>query len=156
MFLKVEPAGFFMYTVRLTFDLDRPDTEDQQVRDYLTEHELEPRHQWTGDFEGSRGEFMQFGSCYLGQHLQSIGQIIRRVVEVELLTEQIEQHLNSLPAEERVLSEEQRRAAIAALVGEFHQDSVFQTNENGELIAVLEDSQVQQAARRVLAALAGA
>lgn len=156
MFLKVEPAGFFMYTVRLTFDLDRPDTEDQQVRDYLTEHELEPRHQWTGDFEGSRGEFMQFGSCYLGQHLQSIGQIIRRVVEVELLTEQIEQHLNSLPAEERVLSEEQRQAAIAALVGEFHQDSAFQANENGELIAVLEDSQVQQAARRVLAALAGA
>ena len=156
MFLKVEPAGFFMYTVRLTFDLDRPDTEDQQVRDYLTEHELEPRHQWTGDFEGSRGEFMQFGSCYLGQHLQSIGQIIRRVVEVELLTEQIEQHLNPLSAEEPVLSEEQRRAAIAALMGEFHQDSAFQVNENGELIAVLEDSQVQQAARRVLAALAGA
>jgi muconolactone delta-isomerase len=156
VFLKVEPAGFFMYTVRLTFDLDRPDTEDQQVRDYLTEHELQPRHQWTGDFEGSQGEFMQFGSCYLGQHLQSIGQIVRRVVEVELLTEQIEQHLNSLSAEEIVLSEEQRRAAITALVGEFHQDSVFQANENGELIAVLDGSQVQQAARRVLAALAGA
>ena len=156
MFLKVEPAGFFMYTVRLTFDLDRPDTEDQQVRDYLTEHELEPRHQWTGDFEGSQGEFMQFGSCYLGQHLQSIGQIIRRVVEVELLTAQIEQHLNFLSGEEDVLTEEQRQAAIAALVEEFHQDSVFQVNENGELIAVLDDSQVLEAARRVLAALAGA
>ncbi len=145
-----------MYTVRLTFDLDRPDTEDQQVRDYLTEQELEPRYQWTGDFEGSQGEFLQFGSCYLGQHLQSIGQIIRRVVEVELLTAQIEDHLNALPPEESVLTEEQRRAAIATLVQEFHQESVFQANENGELIAVLDDSQVLDAARRVLAALAGA
>lgn len=145
-----------MYTVRLIFDLDHPDTEDQQVRDYLTEHELEPRHQWTGDFEDSHGEFLQFGGCYLGQHLQDIGQIQRRAVEVELLTAQIEQHLNSLPAQEPELTEEQRRAAIAALVEEFHQESVFQANENGELIAVLDDSQVLEATRRVLAGLTGA
>lgn len=149
-----------MYTVRLVFDLDHPDTEDQQVRDYLIEHELEPRHQWTGDFEDSQGEFLQFGGCYLGQHLQGIGRLQRRAVEAELLTAQIEQHLNALSGEEAVLeavlTEERRRAAIAALVEEFHQESVFQANENGELIAVLDGSQVLEAARRVLAGLTGA
>ena len=37
MLIKVEPAGFFMYTVQLIFDLDRPDSEDGPVRDYLTD-----------------------------------------------------------------------------------------------------------------------
>jgi len=156
MFIQVEPAGFFMYTVRLIFDLDRPDSEDQQVRDYLTEHELEPRYLWTGDFEGSQGEFMQFGGCYLGRHLEGIGRIQRRALEVELLTAQIEQHLNSLPAEETVLTEEQRRVVTATLVQEFHQESAFQANENGELIAVLDDNKVSEATCRVLAGLVGA
>ena len=144
-----------MYTVRLNFDLDRPDAEDQQVRDYLTEHDLEPRYQWTGDFDGSQGEFMQFGGCYLGQHLQSIGQFQRRAVEVELLTSEIEQHLNSHAPDAAVLTEEQRRTAIATLVQEFHQEPVFQANENGELVVVLDDGQIREATRRVVAGLVG-
>ena len=53
-----------------------------------------------------------------------------------------------LPA---LLTEERRQAAICALVTEFQPESVFQPNEQGELTAVLEESEVREAVRRVLA-----
>jgi hypothetical protein len=93
---------------------------------------------------------MQFGGCYLGKHLQSIGQIQRQAVEAELLTAEIEGHLSSLSVEELPLTWEQRQAVIATLAQEFHQESSFQTNENGELTAVLDGNQVREAARRWL------
>ena len=154
MFIKVEPAGFFMHTVKLIFDMDCPNSEDGPVREYLSEHELEPRYRWDDDLEGNRCEILQFGGCYLGNHLQGIGQIQRKAVEVELLTAEISRHLDSvldgqalLPAP---LTEERRQAAIGALVSEFQQESAFQTNEQGELTAVLEEVEVGNAVRRVL------
>ncbi len=154
MFIKVEPAGFFMHTVKLFFDLDCPNQEDGPVREYLAEHELEPRYRWADDLEGNRCEVLQFGGCYLGNHLQGIGQIQRNAVEVELLTAEISRHLESvldgqalLPAP---LTEERREAAICALVSEFQRESAFQPNEQGELTAVLEEAEVQEAVLRVL------
>ena len=90
MFIKVEPAGFFMYTVQLIFDPASPDSEDQEVRDYLTDHELEPRYQYEIEEGGRPCEVLQFGGCYLGRHLQTVGQIQRHAVEVELLTAEVE------------------------------------------------------------------
>lgn len=154
MFIKVEPAGFLMHTVKLFFDLDSPNQEDGPVREYLAEHELEPRYRWDDELEGNRCEVLQFGGCYLGNHLQGIGQIQRSAVEVELLTAEISRHLDSvldgqalLPA---LLTEERRQAAICALVTEFQLESAFQPNEQGELTAVLEESEVREAVRRVL------
>ncbi|MCI0800000.1 MAG: hypothetical protein J4O06_14570, partial [Chloroflexi bacterium] len=93
MFIKIEPAEFFMYRVILIFDMESPDSEDQEVRDYLEEHELEPRYQSTGELDQRQCEFLQFGGCYLGRHVDSIGQIQRKAVEVELLTAAIRGHL---------------------------------------------------------------
>ncbi len=150
MYIKVEPAGFFMHTVKLIFDLDCPNSEDGPVREYLVEHELEPRYCWDNELEGNRGEVLQFGGCYLGSHLQGIGQIQRNAVEVELLTAEIDRHLDSVLDGQPVLTEKGRQAAISALVSEFHQESSFQPNEQGELTAVLEEVEVREAARRVL------
>ena len=150
MFIKIEPADFFMYRVQLIFDLEKPDPEDQEVRDYLIEHELEPKYQGTGDFEGRQSESMLFGGCYLGRHLTYIGDIQRKAVEVELLTAEIELHLNSPSSESLQLSEKKRQAATAALVRDFHQESSFQTNEQGELIAVLDGDAVREAAQALL------
>ena len=154
MFIKVEPAGFFMHTVKLIFDMDCPNSEDGPVREYLAEHQLEPRYRWDDELEGNRGEVLQFGGCYLGNHLQGIGQIQRSAVEVELLTAEIVRHLDSvldgealLPA---LLTEKRRQAAICALVSEFQRESSFRPNEQGELTAVLEEAEVRAAARRVL------
>ena len=149
MFIKVEPADFFMFRVIMTFDLENPDSEDQDVRDYLTDHDLEPRYTNKGEFEERQCEFMQFGGCYLGNHLQNISQIQRVAVETELLTAEIRVHLDISPDAATPLAEDQQRAAITQLVKDFRQDSSFQTNENGELIAVLDGDAVRAAASQL-------
>ena len=152
MFIQVEPVDFFMYSVKLFFDLDEPNAEDQAVRGYLAANELEPKYQGTGALEGFEGhqcEVMRFGGCYLGKHLERIGQIQRHAVEVELLTAAIAEHLK-VPAEDAPLSEAERTTAISRLVKEFHQDSSFTTGDNGELVAALDGDAVREAARRLL------
>ena len=148
MFIKVEPADFLMFRVIMTFDLENPDSEDQEVRDYLTEHELEPRHLSKGEFEDRQCEFMSSGGCYLGRHLESISQIQRTAVEIELLTAEIRVHLDFSPDPATPIEEDQQ-AAIAQLVKDLHQESSSQTNENGELIAVLDGDAVRATAGRL-------
>ena len=149
MFVQVEPADFFMFRVKLIFDLENPDSEDQEARDYLKEKELEPRYLSTADLDGRKCEIMQFGGCYLGKHLNELAQIQRRAVEVELLTAEIQGHLG---AGDDGLEQGGEEAIVAALVEEFHQESSFQTAENGELVAVLNAEAVRAAARQRLAA----
>ena len=147
MLINVEPADFFMYRVKLLYDLDNPDPEDKEVRDYLDEHELLPRAQNTGEVDGTRKEVMVFGGCYLGKHLNEIGLIQRRAVEVELLTEEIERHLDG-SVEALSQAGDARQQAIQELVRTFNQESSFRTNEKGELEASLEKDAVVKAARR--------
>ncbi len=154
MFIKVEPAGFFMYTVQLIFDPELPDSEDQDVRNYLADHELEPRYRYELDHEGRSCEVLQFGGCYLGRHLQSVGQIQRHAVELELLTAAVETHLTALQllqsTGETALDETRRKEAVAALVVRLHQESAFRADENGELVAALTREEVEAAARQLL------
>ena len=150
MFIKTEPAGFFMYTVHLIYDLEKPDPEDQAVRDYLIEHELEPKYQSKGEFEGSNCESMQFGGCYLGKHLQKIGEIPRHTVESEVLTEEIQKHLGSAFSESLPRDEKLREQMVPKLVQEFHPDSTVQTNDIGELDVTLNEKDVVEAARRIM------
>ena len=152
MFIRVEPADFFMYKVILIFDLERPDSEDQAVRDYLSENELEAKYESKGELDERQCEFLQFGGCYLGRHLDSIGRIQRSAVEVELLTEEIETHLNAA-AQQLSLSAEQRSQAVATLAKDFQQEESFQTDENGNLVAVLNGDAVREAARKLAATL---
>ena len=63
MFIKVEPADFFMFRVIMTFDLNNPDSEDQDVRNYMTEHDLEPRHTSEGEFESRHCQFMSLAAA---------------------------------------------------------------------------------------------
>ena len=148
MFINVEPADFFMYRVKLIYNLDNPDSEDQEVRDYLAEYELIPKVQSTGEFGGNQSEMMVFGGCYLGRHLNEISQIQRRAVEVELLTEEIQRHLSS-PSQADLEPNEEQQEAVAELVQTFNQESSFQTNEKGELEAVLDKQAVVEAARQL-------
>ena len=154
MFIKVEPAGFFMYTVQLIFDPGSPDSEDQEVRDYLADHELEPRYQYEIEEGGRPCEVLQFGGCYLGRHLQTVGQIQRHAVEVELLTAEVEGHLAALALPQLADGEsgegELRQETVAALVSELHQESAFQPNENGELAVALDREEVRVAALQYL------
>ena len=151
MFIKVEPAEFFMYRVILVFDLEDPNSEDQDVRDYMTEWELEPKYQRTGDFEGSNSEIMQFGGCYLGRHLGKISEIQRSHVEREIITAEIGLVLDDA-SDPVAVPDDRREETVAQLVQTFHQPEVFQPNGEGLLEAVLDAPAVRQAARELLAA----
>ena len=154
MFIKVEPAEFFMYRVILVFDLESPNSEDQEVRDYMTEWELEPKYQRTGDFEGSNSEIMQFGGCYLGRHLGRISEIQRNHVEREIITAEIARLLDESD-EPVAIPEAGREETLRQLVTAFHQPEAFQPNGEGLLEAVLDAPAVRQAARELVAASAG-
>ena len=150
MFIKVEPTDFFMYSVKLIYDLESPDSEDPLVRAYIVENELEPKYQGTVEYEGSQCEMMYFGGCYLGKHLQRIGEIQRNAVEQEILTEEIERHLKSSASSPLPVNGIQRQQAVARLVQEFQQSTEFQTNELGELCVSLDENDVVEAARRLI------
>lgn len=139
-----------MYTVQMVFDVERPDPEDQPIRDYLAEHELEPRYQWEANHDGRKGQWLQFGGCYLGNHLQGIGRIQRHAVEVEVLTQEIARCLESVSSEIEFSSEDQRRWVGSVLVREYQRESTFQINDNGELSAVLDRVEIAAAIQRLL------
>ena len=151
MFIKVEPAEFFMYRVILVFDQESPNAEDQEVRDYMNEWELEPKYQWTGDFEGSNSEIMQFGGCYLGRHLGKISEIQRSHVEREIITAEIGLLLED-ESDPVSVPDDRREETVLQLVQTFHVPEVFQPNDDGLLEAVLDAPAVRQAARDLLAA----
>lgn len=156
MLIKVEPAGFFMYSVQMIFDLENPDAEDGTVRDYLAANELEPRYQSAGEYQGRPCEVMQFGGCYLGRHLQQVGQLQRQAVEAELIAAELETQLTALlpelaaAAPALTLTADRRREVIAALTAEFHREDAFQPNESGELAVALDAAAVRAAALRLL------
>ena len=150
MFVKIEPADFFMFRVQLIFDLENLDSEDQQVREYLVEHELEPKHRATGQLDERQCEFLMFGGCYLGRHLEEISQIQRRAVEVELLTATIEGHLDGEHAGLAALPDGLRSDTVRQLVQQFNQETSFQTLDNGELSVSLEGEQVREAATKLI------
>ena len=158
MYITVEPAGLMMHTVKLVFDPSEPAPEDQQVRDYLSQHELEPRYHWFAEIEGLEGrecEIMQFGGCYLGRNLQNIGVIQRRVVEEELLTAEIERHIASGNLVDLAgASEGQRRDAMVALIEEFRVEESFGQGDDGELRATVDAAALQDATARALAGAA--
>lgn len=150
MFIKVEPAEFFMYRVILVFDLENPNSEDQDARDYMTEWELEPKYQRIGDFEGSNSEIMQFGGCYLGRHLGKISEIQRGHVEREIITAEIGRLLDD-EGDPVPVPDDRREQTVRELVQAFYLPDVFQPNDEGLLEAVLDPSAVRQAAREMLA-----
>ena len=149
MIIKVEPADMFMYRVILIANLESPDPEDQEIRDYLEANELEPKYRSEGDFEGRRSESMQFGGCYLGRHTGEINLIQQRYVEQEIVAFEINRHLGE---SDRPVSipEEAREGALAELLNNFNNESAFQKMDDGKYQVVLDGEAVREAARGLL------
>ncbi len=150
MIIKVEPADFFMYTVVLIANLENPDPEDQEIRDYLDANELEPKYHSEGDFEGRHSESMQFGGCYLGRHMGEINLIQQKYVEQELIAYEINRHLGG--SDRPVEVPEKRREEVAAeLLKAFNNDSAFREMDDGKYEVALDGEAVREAARSLLA-----
>ncbi len=150
MIIKVEPADMFMYRVIMVANLENPDPEDQEIRDYLDTNELEPKYRSEGDFEGRRSESMQFGGCYLGRHTGEINLIQQRYVEAELIAYEINRHLgeSDSPVE---IPEEKREGALAELLKNFNNDDAFRKMDDGKYEVALDGEKVREAARGLLA-----
>ena len=83
-----------MHSITLVFDLDSIDTEDAEIKDYLRDNQLSPRNTYTDVYEDKNNcHVMEFGGCYLGRHLEAIAFIQRDCVEVELLTNFLEENV---------------------------------------------------------------
>ncbi|SUZ67803.1 uncharacterized protein METZ01_LOCUS20657, partial [marine metagenome] len=148
--IKVEPADFFMYRVIVIANLENPDPEDQEIRDYLKANELEPKYRSEGDFEGRHSESMQFGGCYLGNHTGEINLIQQRYVEEEIIVHEIKRHLaeSDRPVE---FPEEERDNAVAELLKTFNNEDAFRKMDDGKYEVALEGEAVREAARGLLA-----
>jgi len=138
-----------MHTVKLIFDLDNPDSEDIEVRDYLAKHELEPRYRWDDKLEDDKAEVIQFGGCYLGNHLQDIGQIQRKAVEIELLIEALTPYVEEVLKEVESGQVSDGKFITDQLVKIFHDESYFGSNESGELTVSLPVDVVLRSARSI-------
>ena len=150
MIIKVEPAEMFMYRVILISNLETPDAEDQEIRDYLETNELEPKYRSEGDFEGRHSESMQFGGCYLGRHTGEINLIQQKYVESELIAYEINRHLgeSDSPVE---IPEELREDALAELLKDFNNEDAFRETDDGKYEVALDGEKVREAARAMLA-----
>ena len=150
MIIRVEPAEFFMYRVIMIANLENPDPEDQEIRDYLDAQELEPKYRSEGDFEGRKSESMQFGGCYLGKHLGEINLIQQKYIEQELITHEINRHLSETdrPVE---IPEERRERAVAELLKSFNNESAFRKMDDGKYEVALDGEAVREAAKSLLA-----
>ena len=142
MRISVEPKEFFMYSVFLAFSQAQPEPEDEGVKAYLAERDLEPKTRGTTTWEDGEYDVMYFGGCYLGSHLNAIEDIQRSAVEREMLAEEVERTLREAqdpPTVSAVQGASESRLAeiVDGLVGEFHQESSFGADEEGNLIVSL-------------------
>ena len=150
MIIKVEPAEMFMYRVIMISNLESPDPEDQEIRDYMDAQELELKYRSEGDFEGRHSESMQFGGCYLGRHLGEINLIQQKYIEQELIAHEINRHLgeSDQPVD---IPEEKREGTVAELLKTFYIDSAFREMDDGKYEVALDGDAVRKAARSLLA-----
>ena len=149
MRIRVEPKEFFMYSVFLAFNPELPDPEDEAVKSYLQEQELIPKMEGKDTVDGQEYDVMYFGGCYLGRHLEVVGDMQRTAVEKEMLATEIERLLRTptSPAICRTAektAELQWKALIADLAKEFHQESSFGADEEGYLKVTLEQDAIEK------------
>jgi hypothetical protein len=149
MRIRVEPKEFFMYTVFLAFGKNRPDPEDEAVRAYLADHQLEPKVQGTNTLEGQEFDVMAFGGCYLGKHLGVVQDMQRHAVEREMLSEEVGRALReSVDLELLQPPGSAREARLKELIGvlaeEFHEASSFGADEEGYVKVALDHAVIRQ------------
>jgi hypothetical protein len=137
-----------MSTVFLIFTRQQADPEDGEVKHYLAEHALAPRRAFDTIYQERDCTIWQFGGCYLGQHLQAIADIQRTHLEAEILADEMSRLLKeTVDTDIREVVERlpgaRLQQLIDALVQEFHQESSFGPDADGNVRVTLEPGVVQ-------------
>ena len=148
MYVRVEPNGM-MHSVFLTFDVSEPHAEDEAVRKYLADHRLSAKRVTSTRVEERECREMYFGGCYLGHHLNAIGEIQNRAVERELLSEEIRSLLETGSNETALqrassMGEDELTEAVDSLAEEYHRDSSFKADDEGVFHVALDAPAVRE------------
>ena len=149
MFIRVEPKDWNMVTVLLYFNKAAPNPEDGEIRQYFSDRGLAPRRTTSTELEGDEFEVMSFGGCYLGRpHLDAIARIQEGFVQREVLAEEIPALLKAGPDAHAVdkamaMDDEELTAAVEKLAEEFHIESSFELDAEGQYQVVLNAEEVQ-------------
>ena len=157
MIIKVEPKEFFMSTVYLIFHQERGEPEDEEVKRYLAERQLEPKREFATTYEEQPCQVWQFGGCYLGNHLQMLAEIQKKYIEAEILADEIPRLLKEGPDAQAQqvageLSEARLQELVGLLVKEYHQEASFGSDEEGHVKVTLEPAAVQKRFQEILIA----
>ena len=149
MIVESEPAGLLMLRFKLYFNQHRPDPEDAWVLAYLQEHGLEPRREFTEEHEGVPYKILHFGQCYLGRHVEPLGQLYQRGIEYTLLAEHIgkllaESHDTAVHAAVAPLDATTLASAATALAETLHAEARFGTTEDKTLQVVIDPPRVYE------------
>jgi hypothetical protein len=155
MIIRVEPKEFFMSTIYLIFDRRQSESEDEEVKRYLAERQLEPKRTFETTYQERDCHVWQFGGCYLGGHLDVIADIQRRHLEAEMLAHEIPRLLQEgadVEVQRAVgeLSGPRMQELVHVLVQEFHQESSFGSDEQGCVKVMLAPAVVQQRLKELL------
>jgi hypothetical protein len=155
MIIRVEPKEFFMSTIYLIFDRQRSEPEDEEVKRYLAERQLEPKRTFETTHQERDSQVWQFGGCYLGKHLDVIVDIQRKHLEEEILAHEIPRLLKEgedVEVHQTVgeLSACRMQELVDMLVKEFHRESSFGSDEEGCVKVTLEPAVVQQRFKELL------
>ena len=100
--------------------------------------------------DDDKAEVIQFGGCYLGNHLQGIGQIQRKAVEIELLIEAVTPYMEQVLKEVGSEQVSDSKWITDQLVEIFNDESYFGSNESGELTVHLPGDVVLRSTRLLL------
>jgi hypothetical protein len=150
MIVQAEPADLLMVRYKLYFNQQSPDPEDPWVLAYLHDHGLEPRRQLDEEHDGVPYKILHFGQCYLGRHIDKLGELYQRGVEHSALAQHIA-HMLSTAEDVTVrttvaqLDAATLQALTAALAAQLHASARFEVVPERDLQVSIDAAVVAQA-----------
>jgi hypothetical protein len=148
--IQAEPADLLMVRYKLYFNQQHPDPEDPWVLEYLYQHGLEPRRQLEEEHEGIPYKVLHFGQCYLGRHIDKLGELYQRGIEHTALAQHIEQLLgvaedSAVRTALAPLDATARHAVTTALAAQLHATARFDVTPERDLQVIIDAGAVAQA-----------
>lgn len=150
MLIQAEPNGLLMVRYKLYFNQQTPDPEDPWVLAYLEQHGLEPRRQLDEEHDGIPFTVLHFGQCYLGRHIEAVGEFYRRGIEQSVLAQHIRTVLDTsddaaVRTQLEGLDEAARHALALELAARLHAQAHFEVTDDNDLHVSIDTAAVLQA-----------
>ena len=149
MIIQVEPKSWNMQTILLLFDKCDPHNEDEDIRQYLSRFNLEPKRVYGTRIEGQEFQVLSFGGCYLHPgHVEKIAAIQKAAVDREFIAGFI---LNSIMSDtdqtlSRItnnMSNSILEKVILKIIQNNQTDSTVTYRDNGEALINLDQELIR-------------